>query len=258
MKLQECLDRNKEPEAVYNQEEYLREYEYVKEKAKRLTCILRDMKFNIKSIRITFDNFIRDCRNDFIKNVSLNSYLHSDDEENSDYPFNNKEEQEKEYASIKSMLCYESGTECILNKDYNIDFPKMNNFGSYLSTERIRLTAQFYYFKLVITTDYTYYYDSENRISVKIYDIANEDLVDSIQGDEIVLWLDKDIAIYRFLKRMAECSLEDKDYSDIMTECSKYFEPSRIRVRLPQIIEFLKQKRKKCQEAKKCTESQQQ
>lgn len=234
----EYVTRRNRPKAILDEEEYKRELDYATKKTKQLVNQLGEMPFNHESIKKYFNEFVVKESHDFNKEVRLTN-------------------QKCSYDFIRSRYQYEYGNG--FSWDPEVDEPirgsSEDKFSSLLPDERIRLITSYFYFKVVVDIVPSSY-DNKKGISVAIYDIVNSELVDFVFSDGINIWIDKGLTQYTFLKEIVLKSLNNEDFSQILSECQGIFGKSKTKYRLGNINDYYK--RKKCLEAKTNSESQQQ
>jgi hypothetical protein len=66
--------------------------------------------------------------------------------------------------------------------------------------------------------------------------------VEFIPDNLIVLWVEKNLSVYEYIRPMAELAIKGEDFSELFMESCKYFESSIIKYRLKEIINYLKSK----------------
>lgn len=200
--------RKNRPTKVLNEEEYKRELNYVTEKAKLLVSQLIEMPFSIGTIKSFYYDFVNKSSKEFNKKV--------------------RPDRKGSYDFFRKKFQYEQAT--VLSFDEEIDRPIFlkEDEGRYIGfdlTERIRLSTDFFYFRVVIDVspkEFVEYIHKKN-INVFIYDRANSDLIDFVYPDGISIWLDKGITQYSYMKKIVLKTLNNEDYSDVLEECYKFF-----------------------------------
>lgn len=221
--------RKERPTKVLDEEEYKRELDYVTEKAKLLVSQLIEVPFSIGTVKSFYNDFINKSSKEFNKKVRPNK--------KGSYDFFRKKFQ-YEQASVPSF-------------DEEIDRPIFvkEDEGRYLrpdSVERIRLSTDFYYFRIVIDLSPKQFDKNINKkdINVFIYDRANSDLIDFVYPDGISIWLDKGITQYSYMKKIVLKTLNNEDYSDVLEECYKFFDKRITNYRILNINKYYSSKLK--------------
>ena len=221
--------RKDRPTKVLDEEEYKRELDYVTEKTKLLVSQLIEMPFSINTIKSFYDDFINKSSKEFNKKVRLDKKGY--------------------YDFFRKKFQYEQAT--VPSFDEEVDRPIFvkEDEGRYLrpdSVERIRLSTDFYYFRVVVDLSPKLYDESIHKkdINVFIYDRANSDLIDFVYPDGIFIWLDKGITQYSYMKRITLKALNNEDYSNVLKECYKFFDKNSTNFRIVNINKYYSSKLK--------------
>jgi len=222
--------RKDRPTKILDEEEYKRELDYVTEKAKVLVGQLIEMPFSINTIKSFYNDFVYKLSKEFNKKVRPNKKGY--------------------YDFFRKRFQYEQAT--VPSYDEEVDRPIFlkEDEGRYIgmldSKERIRLSTDFYYFRVVVDLSPKQYDENIHKkdINVFIYDRANSDLIDFVYPDGVSIWLDKGITQYSYMRRITLKALNNEDYSDVLEECYKFFEKNSTNYRILNINKYYSSKLK--------------
>lgn len=221
--------RKDRPAKVLDEEEYKRELDYVTEKAKLLVSQLIEMPLSIGTVKSFYNDFVHKASKEFNKKV--------------------RPDKKGSYDFFRKKFQYEQAS--VPTFDEEIDRPIFikEDEGRYIGidlTERIRLSTDFFYFRVVIDLSPKQFDENINKkdINVFIYDRANSDLIDFVYPDGISIWLDKGITQYSYMKKIVLKTLNNEDYSDVLEECYKFFDKRKTNYRILNINKYYSSKLK--------------
>jgi hypothetical protein len=226
----EFATRKDRPTKVLDEEEYKRELNYVTEKAKLLVSQLIEMPFSIGTVKSFYKDFVHKASMDFNKIVRPNCS-------------NSK----KSYDFLRKKFQYEQASAPSFDEEIDRPIFIKEDEGRYIGfdlTERIRLSTDFFYFRVVIDLSPKQFDENINKkdINVFIYDRANSDLIDFVYPDGISIWLDKGITQYSYMKKIVLKTLNNEDYSDVLEECYKFFDKRKTNYRISNINKYYSSK----------------
>jgi len=190
-------------------EGYETEKEYVINFAKKLITEIKERKFDVLQLRKLWENNRRLLR----KEYPISKIVSKEIDERDSFDF------------VGTEFCYETGNQF----RFDTDTDNFNDLGArqwyMLDYDRIRFYFTFYYLSVVIEAQIGSYSDEDDRprMSMKIYDIPNKMILERIDERDMRIWLDKDVSIYSFTKRMKEAAEKGEDLEPIIAEFKKYF-----------------------------------
>lgn len=202
------LKRPENPSDIIK-EGYETEKEYVIKFAKKLITEIKGRKFDVLQLRKLWENNRRLLKNEY----PISKVVCKELDEKDSWDF------------VGTEFCYETGNQ------FRFD-PATDNFNDLgyrqwymLDYDRIRFYFTFYYLSIVVEAQVGSYSDENDRprMSMKIYDIPNKVILERIDERDTRIWLDKDVSIYSFTKRMKEAVEKGEDLDPIIAEFKEYF-----------------------------------
>ena len=236
MTVTELIQSDFKPNDVV-QSEFDKEYKYVIERIKKFASVLLSRRFKVKNILEDFKTFTSDC-DDFTKFVNITAKLEREKGDREDSEI---------YFHLREDFIYEYGNR--VTKDPDIEsHPETDAFRiSTIDTERIRMVICFLYLKVIVeVVNDDQYSELSSRKTISIYVINRVDgsLIDYVSND-LVIWLDKGISEYDYIKRMAEKELKGENYDKEWEECSKLFRKQFTKYKFEQYLNKLREKEAK-------------
>lgn len=237
MTVTELIQSDFKPKDIV-QSEFDKEYKYVLERIKKFASILLSRRFKVKDILEDFKTFRSDCE-DFTKFVNIMAEL---EKEKGDL------EDSEVYFHLRENFIYEYGNKVTKDSDIEEECPETDLYRiTTIDTERIRMIVSFFYFKViveVVNDDQYSELSSKKTISIYIINRVDGSLTDYI-SDDLVIWLDKGISEYDYIKRMAEKELKGEDYDKEWEECSKLFRKEFTKYKFEKYLNKLRKKEAK-------------
>ena len=190
-------------------EGYETEKKYVINFAKKLITEIKGRKFDVLQLRKLWER----NRRLLIKEYPISKIVSKEIEERDSFDF------------VGTEFCYETGNQFRFDTatDNSRDLGARQWY--MMDYDRIRFYFTFYYLNVVIEAQVGSYSDEDDipRMSMKIYDIPNKVILERIDDRDTRIWLDKDVSIYSFTKRMKEAAEKGEDLDPIIAEFKKYF-----------------------------------